>query len=231
MKKWYFLLLIVVVSLLLIIQQLVFADNERELVIDSTEQKVRLDLNGYIADIPVGYFYLDNLYAKEKNTSVKVFDERRKATSFLISMEWPSMEPFQKEKIRYETTEISMVVRKVRNENWPYTFLKNITYKKQLVVINNRPPEAPGLLEIQDSLSHKLYLSSIVPNKGLVKISCSKGTEYREPMCRRTNSVIIPGVAVSYRFPKRLLPSWQEVDQKVKSKLISFQVEKIDMNQ
>jgi len=226
MKKRYFLLLIVVVSLLLIIQQLVFGDNKKELVMDSTEKKVRIDLNGYIADIPVGYFFLDTLYAKEKNSSVKVYEERRKATSFLMSMEWPSMQALQKEQKGYETTEISMVVSKVRNENWPYTFFKNITYKKQLIVLNNQPLEAPGLVEVQYRLSRKLYLSSIAPNKDLVKISCSKGTEYREPMCRRTNSVMIPGVSVSYSFSKRLLPRWQEVDQKVISKLISFQVGK-----
>jgi len=231
MKKRYFLLLILVVSLLLIIQKLVFGDSKKELVMDSTEKKVRLDLNGYIADIPVGYFFLDNLYAKEKNSSVKVFDERRKATSFIMSMEWPSMQPLQKEQRGYETTEISMVVSKETNENWPYSFFENLTYKKDIVVLNQSSEEAIGLIEIQDSytnpeLKRNVYISSTKPSSNLVLIRCNKGTEYREPICRRTNSVIIPGVSVSYRFSKRLLPLWQEVDKKVISKLISFQVDK-----
>ncbi|WEJ63602.1 hypothetical protein [Thiomicrorhabdus lithotrophica] len=216
-----------ILSTLMIFAVVFFSFVDRNVLSDSEgmNEKMRLKLGSYVADIPKDYFYLNNLYAEKKGRAWKPTDKRQEVNSVILWVDWPSMEPYDKQ---HPSGKISMVVSDNHNERWPYNFFKNVVSEnKEMNTVVRQSKEAPGLMQYNFSNdSSDYYLDSSFPKPNLIRIICTREGEAPYPMCWRGNSEVISGVNVSYRFPRKHLRNWKKIDRSIKQLLFSFKVNK-----
>lgn len=200
-----------------------FGDEFR--MIDPSKEIMHIKIGEYVADIPSNYFWRNYVFR-----GVWWHAPSKLLEGDVVNLEvtWPELKPWSLEtdKLFREpgTPEtISVSLRKIRNEDWPFHYFKNVRERLKVMPESNA---APDLLHFVDMLSRQdVFLEFDDPRYGMFRLLCHLENDgVPSPMCECTDSVYRDKFIISYHFSRNYLSEWRRIDMRLKEMFDLFMV-------
>ncbi|HID49510.1 MAG TPA: hypothetical protein EYP40_07865 [Chromatiales bacterium] len=200
--------------------------------VDPSKEIVRVDLEGWVADIPLNYFY--DWYAlsgrwwekgggKEGRRWRKPPQHRQKVGAMNIQMLLPELEPWTPGNAEIfddpASDTILLTIQKEQNPDWPFAYFENIRSRMKLLGPSG---VAPGMLHFKD-FHYDVFLEQDAPVRGMIRIRCDPTT--LNPGCIVDRNYLHGKLSLRYYMPYRYLSRWKEVDTRIEKKLDEFAAE------
>ncbi len=197
---------------------------EAKEAVDPSKEIVRVDLEGWVADIPLNYFYdqyaLSGRWwkkggAKEGRRWRKPPPHRQKVGAVSIQMLLPGLQPWAPRNAaefdRPESDSVSLILSNNYNPDWPFIYFRNVRSRLTLLGPSDK---APGMLHFKD-FEYDVFLEQDAPVQGMIMIRCNPATPVL--MCDMDAEYRHSGVAyrLSYSFPRSYLSRWRALHEQV----------------
>jgi len=199
--------------------------------VDPSRELVRVDLDGWVADIPLNYFYDDYALSgrwwkkggsREGRRWYRPPAHRQKIGSFDIQMLLPGLQPWTPENAEVFDSSRSKTMRlllsRLQNPDWPFYFFRHFRSELDLLGPSD---EAPGMLHFKD-FEYDVFMEQDAPVRGMIRIRCNPTTPVLR--CETDTDYRYGGSTydLSYAFPRSYLPRWRELHGRVVALLDGF---------
>ncbi|MCU7829240.1 MAG: hypothetical protein KZQ85_09255 [Candidatus Thiodiazotropha sp. (ex Myrtea sp. 'scaly one' KF741663)] len=196
-------------------------------MIDPSKEIMHIKIGEYVADIPSNYFYRKYVM---RGVWWRAPSELLGGDVINLEVTWPELMPWSTEtdKVFREPGRaqiISVSIRKIRNEEWPFHYFKNYRQYLELMPDSNEAPSLLHFIDTSTERSKDVFLEYDEPRYGMKKYVCSSrngGVLY--PSCKLRNSVYKENYVISYSFSRKHLSQWREIDLRLKQMFDSFLV-------
>jgi len=190
--------------------------------IDPEKEIIRVDLKGYIANIPENYFWRKYQFS---GRWWKASQEREKIDALTIVVLLPELLPWHKdlagefEKPDADTLSVSMSVEKT--PDWPFIYFRNVRKRLELVPGSDA---APGLLHFRDTITDDdVFLEFDEPRQKMIKVICARRDKGFNS-CWNMASNYQDHYNLSYRYPRRFIKEWRAIDSNIKQLFDTFPI-------